>query len=122
MTDIKQTTSMVRNKQRCIFLMLLFSLLCAAPLRAEIAEADMTETDLDNQEMDLEKPETQVESLHYATVQSGYRFITPDGPTAAASPYGRLKSGVTGGFSAGTLGSDLKLTLDGTFLHEDDYH
>jgi len=122
MTEIKQTTSMVRSKKRCIFMMLLFSLLCAAPLRAEIAEADMAETDLDNQEVDLETPETQVESLHYATVQSGYRFITPDGPTAAASPYGRLKSGVTGGFSAGTLGSDLKLTIDGTFLHEDDYH
>lgn len=55
-------------------------------------------------------------------LQAGYRFISPDGPTAAAMPYGRLKSGMAGGFSAATLSSDLKLVVDGTYLHEDDYH
>jgi len=68
--------------------------------------------------------ETAVECGTPTTVsaQAGYRFITPDGGIAAASPYGRLKSGVAGGFSAARLGTDLKLALDGTFLHEDDYH
>lgn len=57
-----------------------------------------------------------------AALLAGYRFVSPDGPTAAASPYGRLTSGVAGSFSAASLGSDLKLALDGAFLHEDDYH
>jgi hypothetical protein len=66
--------------------------------------------------------EAAVETHHHAFAQSGYRFVTPDGPAAAASPYGKLTSGVMGGFSAGTLGADLKLVVDGNFLHEDDYH
>jgi hypothetical protein len=88
--------------------LLFFILLSAAPVCADVSELDDSETEL--------------EAQRHASVQSGYRFVTPDGPTAAASPYGRLKSGVTGGLSAGFLGSDLKLVVDGTFLHEDDYN
>ncbi len=62
-----------------------------------------------------------VKTSNFALLQSGYRFVSPDGPLAAAAPYGRLKSGMTAGLSTGTLGKDLKLTVDGTFLHEDDY-
>ena len=69
-----------------------------------------------------EIPKLELKPINTLEIQSGYRFITPDGPTAAASPYERLKSGVIGGFSAASLGKDLKLTVDGTFLHEDDYH
>lgn len=115
MSQRKPTTSMLGNKRLCAALALLVTLLCAAPLRAEIETTDLPETDADSQ--------TAAVATHsYASAESGYRFITPDGPLAAASPYGRLTSGVTGGFSAGTLGSDLKLTVDGNFLHEDDYH
>jgi len=66
--------------------------------------------------------EQEVEASRFANVQAGYRFITPDGATAAADPYSRLKSGVTGGLSAGTLGSNLKLSGEALMLHEDDYH
>lgn len=115
MTQRRQTTIKLRNKRLCAFSTLLLSLLCASPVRADIEALDMPETEADTRE-------TAIETHSQASVQSGYRFITPDGPPAAASPYGRLKSGVSGGFSAGTLGSDLKLTVDGDFLHEDDYH
>jgi hypothetical protein len=115
MAQHKQKKNMVRNKILCGFLALQFSLLCAGPLRAETEAQEIPEQGADIQE-------TAAEAHRYASVQSGYRFITPDGPTAAATPYGRLTSGVIGGFSAGTLSSDLKLTVNGTFLHEDDYH
>lgn len=90
---------------------LLLSILLAAPLWADVEEQDI----------DAEPAETVVETHRHASLHSGYRFITPDGATAAADPYSRSRSGVVGGLSLGTLGSDLKLTVDGTFLHEDDY-
>ena len=62
-----------------------------------------------------------VEPLQQAAVYSGYRFVSStDNPTAAA-PYLRLKSGVSGGFSAGATGTDLKIYADAQFLHADDY-
>jgi hypothetical protein len=103
------------NKKLCAVSTLLFSLVLAGPVRADIESLNLPETNEDSRE-------TAVETHRHAWVQSGYRFITPDGPTVAASPYGRLKSGVNGGLSAGSLGSDLKLSVDGNFLHEDDYH
>jgi hypothetical protein len=83
-------------------------------------EADIDARDLPETVQDA--PEAMVEPQRHASVYSGYRFVTPDGPTAAASTYGRLTSGMMGGFSAGTLGSDLKLAVDGSFLQVDDYH
>lgn len=67
------------------------------------------------------QPEQETEAYRFASAQAGYRFITPDGASAAAAPYTRLKSGVAGGFSAGTLGSCLKLSGEALMLHEDDY-
>ncbi|GFE62079.1 hypothetical protein [Geobacter sp. AOG2] len=66
--------------------------------------------------------EQETEAYRFAHAQAGYRFITPDGATAAADPYSRLKSGVAGGLSAGTLGSCLKLSGEALMLHDDDYH
>ena len=110
MTERRQPTIIDRNKKRSAVAIFLFSLLCASAVQADI-ESD-----------DEETLETPVHTQRQATIQSGYRFITPDGHAAAAAPYSRLKSGVNGGFLASTLGPDLKLTVDGSFLHEDDYH
>jgi len=115
MTQRKQTTIVPGSNKLCLSATLLLSLLCASPLRADIETPDSAEPY-------AESRETAVETHHHSSVQSGYRFVTPDGPPAAAAPYGRFKSGASGGFSAGTLGSDLKLTVDGSYLHEDDYN
>jgi hypothetical protein len=96
-----------------ILTILVLSLLYAVAAYADVEPLEISDSDTQ---------ETTIETRRYASVESGYRFITPDGPSAAASPYGRLNSGVTGGFSAGTVGSDLKLTASGNFLHVDDYH
>jgi hypothetical protein len=63
-----------------------------------------------------------IETLHHAAVYAGYRFVSPVDNPSAAAPYLKLKSGVSGGFSAGTFGTDLKLLVDGRFLHADDYN
>jgi hypothetical protein len=115
MTQRNQTAYVVWNKKLCALAIVLFNLMIADQACADIETPNISEADAVTQK-------SVVESHQYASVQSGYRFITPDGTLAAASPYGRLKSGVSGGFSAGTLGADLKLTVDGSFLHEDDYH
>ncbi len=98
--------------------LLLLALSPVTPALCDTEDLEMTESMVG----EPEPPRPELKSDAYVSLQSGYRFVTPDGPTAAASPYGRLKSGVTGGYSAGTLGSDLKLSLDGMFLHGDDYH
>lgn len=95
---------------------LLLLLLCAGPARAGAETPGLPETDAESLDA-----ETAVETHRHASVQSGYRFITPDGPTSAAAPYGRLKSGIIGGLTAGTLGPDLKFSIDSEFLHEDEY-
>lgn len=69
-----------------------------------------------------ESPAKSVEEVNHAAVYSGYRFVTPIDNASAASTYQRQKSSVIGGFSAGTLGTDLKLSVDGQFLHADDYN
>jgi hypothetical protein len=115
MTQRSQTTTSQQQARFLVRAALLLSLLFAGPVQAEVDPPDVTEAS-------EETPETPVETHQSASVHSGYRFITPDGPVASASPYSRHKSGVTGGLSAGTLGSDLKLTIDGNFLHEDDYN
>jgi hypothetical protein len=114
MTQCKAIEIRQWDRKRCVFLTVLFSLLCAGVVYADIETPDVVESDTDSQE-------TTVETNRYVSVQSGYRFITPNGSSGATSPYGLLKSGVTGEFSAGTLGSDLKLTTTGRFLHENDY-
>jgi len=115
MTQRKQTTILPWDIKVWMLAATLLSLLYTGPACAEIEEPDIAEPEPEIQEK-------AVETHQYSSVQSGYRFITPDGPPAAAAPYGRLKSGVSGGFSAGTLGSNLKLTIDGNFLHVDEYH
>lgn len=56
-----------------------------------------------------------------ASLFTGYRFISPDGATALANPYGVNRSGASGGFVAAMMGHELKLRADGQFLHPDDY-
>jgi hypothetical protein len=56
-----------------------------------------------------------------ASIFTGYRFISPDGATALANPYGVNRSGASGGFVAAMMGHELKLRADGQFLHPDDY-
>jgi len=109
------STIMALHKKLCVAATLLLFLVIAGPVQADIESLNIVETDEDSQE-------TAVETHRHASVQSGYRFITPDGPTQAASPYGRLRSGIIGGLSLGTLGSNLKFTIDGSFLHADDYN
>lgn len=108
------------TRTRCIvFLPLLMLLmLSASPALCDVGPLNEAESEEEAQEG---FPKEELQPLTSVSVQSGYRFVTPDGPVAAASPYGRLKSGVTGGFSAASLGSDLKLSVNGLFLHEDDY-
>lgn len=57
----------------------------------------------------------------FASLYTGYRFISPDDATAMANPYGVNRSGPTGGFAAAIMGHELKLRADGQFLHPDDY-
>lgn len=64
----------------------------------------------------------EVDGYQHAAAYAGYRFITPVDNPAAAAPYLRLKSGASGGFSIGTVGSDLKLLAETQFLHADDYN
>lgn len=105
--------------QWIIFLPLfLLIMMCASPALCD--EEAQLEAETEDEEQEIATVDLKPYSA--VSVHAGYRFVTPDGPIAAASPYGRLKPGVTGGFSAATLGSDLKLTVDGLFLHEDDYH
>lgn len=106
---------------QCIILLPLFLLLVimsASPALCDVEALHEAETEEDAPDM----PKVELKPYNSASAQAGYRFVTPDGPVAAASPYSRLKSGASGGFSAASLGSDLKLSADGRFLHEDDYH
>jgi hypothetical protein len=89
----------------------------AAPVFA--ADSAIPDAGVENHEAQADQ---EVEAYRFAHAQAGYRFITPDGATAAAASYDRLKSGVTGGLSAGTLGSSLKLSGDALLFDEDDYH
>jgi hypothetical protein len=62
------------------------------------------------------------EPQRHADAQAGYRFVSPVRASSAAEPYSLLRSGVAGGLSVGVLGPDLKLSVEGMALHEDDYH
>ncbi|MFH1029329.1 MAG: hypothetical protein V1791_15120 [Pseudomonadota bacterium] len=62
------------------------------------------------------------DGYQHAAAYAGYRFVSPVDNPAVAAPYLRLKSGVSGGFSVGTVGSDLKLLAETQFLHADDYN
>lgn len=101
---------------------LLFALLLgcmALPARADLSAMDDPEGEL---EADGAVPERAAEPQRFAGARAGYRFVTPVDAPAAAAPYTRLKSGVAGGITAGTIASDLKLDVETAFLHEDDYH
>lgn len=63
----------------------------------------------------------EVETRRFMELAGGYRFVSPDGQSARANPYGVNRSGATAELSAGLLGADLKLMVDGLFLHADDY-
>jgi hypothetical protein len=109
-----------RSRQRMLFAPLIVCsglMFLASPALA--AEAVIPDAGEESHEALTEQ---EAEAYRFAHAQAGYRFITPDGATAAAAPYSRLKSGVTGGLSAGTLDSGLKLSGEALMLHEDDYH
>jgi len=114
MTLRAQTAGRLNRTARLIAIFLA-CLVCAVSAQAASEPPEESES-ID------EYQENTVEPYRHTALYAGYRFITPDGPAAAASPYGRLRSGVAGGFSAVTLDSDLKLSVDSAFLHEDDYH
>lgn len=61
------------------------------------------------------------EKHSYANLSTGYRYISLDGATELANPYGVNRSGLTAAFDAAMMGHDLKLRADGRFLHPDDY-
>lgn len=101
---------------------LLFVLLlgCTAlPARADLSAVEDAAGELETGGAEPERP---AEPQRFAAARAGYRFITPVDAPAAAAPYTRLKSGMTGGITAGTIASDLKLDVEAAFLHEDDYH
>ena len=77
MTQHKQTNTILRNRNIWVLAVLLF-LLYAGTARAE-TEAPGTA------EPESEAREQAIETHSYSSLQSGYRFITPDGPSAAAS-------------------------------------
>src|SRR5689334_7319490 len=89
-----------------------------SPAFAEKADA-MEEPAVKDQ---AEEAAVETQPNRQAAAFAGYRFVTPVDNTAAAAPYQRQKSGVMGGFSAGSVGSDMKLTVDANFLNADDYH
>lgn len=106
-------------------LRVLIGLICLLlpPLFASTAFCDVQEQD-ETESLDVrdETPTVLAEPHHGVSLQSGYRWATSTGHPATASPYGRLKSGLTGAFSAASFTTDLKLTALGVFLNEDDYH
>ena len=75
----------------------------------------------DETDMTDDTAPVKVETFRQTAIYTGYRFITPIDNPATAVPYQRLKSGIIGGFSAATIGADLKLSADAQFLHVDDY-
>ncbi|MBI2355191.1 MAG: MtrB/PioB family outer membrane beta-barrel protein [Deltaproteobacteria bacterium] len=101
---------------------LLFALLLgciALPARADLSAVEDAEGEPEAGGAGLERT---TDPQSFAAARAGYRFITPVDVPAAAAPYTRLKSGVTGGVTAGTIAPDLKLDVEAAFLHEDDYH
>lgn len=66
--------------------------------------------------------ETPVETERYGSARIGYRFLNSDGLGSAANNYTKLKSGAMLGLSAGTIGSELKLSGAATLINGDDYH
>lgn len=108
-----------RSRQRMLFVPLVVCLgLMSMEAPALAADGVIPDAGVERHEAQTEQ---EVEAYRFAYAQAGYRFITPDGATAAAAPYARLKSGVTGGLSAGTLDSSIKLSGEALMLHEDDY-
>lgn len=63
-----------------------------------------------------------VETERYFMPRAGYRYLDSSAKGFAASPYSKLKSDPIWGLSAGTLGSDLKLSVAATVINIDDYH
>jgi len=108
------------SRQAMLFApMVVWSALMLLTIPALAADGIVSDAGTESRESQAEQ---ETEAYRFANVQAGYRFITPDGATAAAAPYSRLKSGVGGGLSAGTLGSSLKLSGEALMLHDDDYH
>lgn len=118
---------MFRRQRRCRTVpAFLVGLSVQAVLVATVASPALGERDekfapaAEQESSESARPEA--EPFRYADAQAGYRFVTPDGTAASAMPYTRLKSGIAGGAAAGTIGSNLKLSVDTAFLNEDDYH
>ena len=111
MTRHNKTTIMLRNRNHRLFTTLLIFMLFAGPVCGYRSAGHTGNR--------FRYRETAVAHTIRIALQR-LPVITTDGPRQHR--HGRLKSGVIGGFSAGTLGTDLKLTIDGNFLHEDDFY
>lgn len=95
-------------------------LLLTALLVSQMAWCDETQT-VDQKAVSDVAADANIQEFRRAAVYGGYRFATPVDNPSSAAPYQRQKSSFAGGFSAGTVGSELKLSADARFLHEDDY-
>lgn len=106
---------------RSLFSLRLYLLLAACLATAQTAAGDETAVQEEPPVIDAVMAE-ETEAFQHAAVYAGYRFLSPADNPAAAAPYLRLKSGISGGFSAGNVGSGLKVLAETQFLHADDYN
>lgn len=114
---IRRKCNINLSMQWLLFLAIIMVLLVSAsPAFCEVDKPDDAGPD---EEQELQKVELKPYAL--TSVHTGYRFATPDGPFAAAAPYGSFKSGAMLGFNVASIGSDLKLSADGVFFSEEDY-
>ncbi|WP_243373511.1 MtrB/PioB family outer membrane beta-barrel protein [Geotalea sp. SG265] len=94
------------------------------PVGAEdtLAE-DIPETveELDEAQLQEAFPARPAETHTVVEGHTGYRFLTIDNYGGRAAKYNYLHSGMIGGASYNRLGQDLKLSLDGTYLNDNDY-
>ena len=97
------------------------TVVCAAMITAAPAQAGLQDGGTAGEKTVASAPQGS-EALRYAAARIGYRFLTPGGTAAAASPYTLLSPGVMGGIAAGNLEGDLKISTAATVLNQDDYH
>lgn len=114
---------MIRKRALWSILSLLFST-GALSIDCDTAKAAEETDEVSAESCRSSDGERAVDTYRYADAELGYRFITPgeDGGPRSIGLYERLKSGMAGRFSLGTVGSEFKLTTNGTVLHGDDYH
>lgn len=110
------------NRFRIVLLSAIALLLTGVPYLYAEENSDIIHIHENDPSENSEPEITPVETERYGTARVGYRFLNSDGVGTAASPYTRLKSGAMLGLSAGSIGTDQKLSGAATVINEDDYH